>query len=544
MTIFRRSVSSQGKRDLQDFAWVGVILVLLVTVVIRLRFLHVPLERDEGEFAYMGQLIREGVPPYSLAYNMKFPGIYYLYALAMSLFGESVVGIHLGLWLVNAVASILVYRLGKRLLDVTAGIVACAVFGLMTVSPSLQGTSAHATQFLLPFVLGAVLVMLDERPRLRMGRLVASGALFGAAVTVKQHAALFALFGLAAVAFGWVRSPATGWKLRIQETMAMAAGMALTLVLTGLAIAWSGTFPKFWFWTITYARQYVMILSPGEAVARFLVRAPSAMYGWSWVLVLAAGGMVFLLKDARLKPIRWFTLSFFLFSFLSVCPGFYFRNHYFITLIPSLALLAGCAASCLAASMETRWSFRYGMHLLFGMALILPLLVFRGAFFEDSDLAWSRMIYPFGCFPEMMAIGAGLKSQMGAKDEIAVLGSEPELYFYTHHRSPTGYLYTYPLMERQPLERKMQEQMIRQIEANPPRFVVMVNNNDSWLAGPYSDPFIFGWINGFLAGRYRVQGTVESYPGLPAFEIHWGKDAAAHQMRAPLQTIVLERKQE
>ena len=45
-----------------------------MVVFIRIRFLAIPLERDEGEYAYAGQLMLQGIPPYRLAYNMKFPG--------------------------------------------------------------------------------------------------------------------------------------------------------------------------------------------------------------------------------------------------------------------------------------------------------------------------------------------------------------------------------------------------------------------------------------------------------------------------------------
>jgi len=49
-------------------------LVLVFTAAVRFRMLDAPLERDEGEYAYAGQLMLEGVPPYLAAYNMKFPG--------------------------------------------------------------------------------------------------------------------------------------------------------------------------------------------------------------------------------------------------------------------------------------------------------------------------------------------------------------------------------------------------------------------------------------------------------------------------------------
>lgn len=64
---------------------IGPLLALIVTVVataaIRLRLLALPLERDEGEYAYAGQRILEGHPPYERLYNMKWPGTYYCYAL-------------------------------------------------------------------------------------------------------------------------------------------------------------------------------------------------------------------------------------------------------------------------------------------------------------------------------------------------------------------------------------------------------------------------------------------------------------------------------
>jgi hypothetical protein len=59
--------------------WICLGLILLFMLAMRIRLLPVPLERDEGEFAYAGQLILEGIPPYQLACNVKLPGIYAAY---------------------------------------------------------------------------------------------------------------------------------------------------------------------------------------------------------------------------------------------------------------------------------------------------------------------------------------------------------------------------------------------------------------------------------------------------------------------------------
>ncbi len=81
--------------------WVLAVAVLGLVVTIRIRLLGIPLERDEGEYAYAGQLLLQGIPPYKLAYSMKFPGIYVAYAVVMAVFGQTITGIHLGLLLIN-----------------------------------------------------------------------------------------------------------------------------------------------------------------------------------------------------------------------------------------------------------------------------------------------------------------------------------------------------------------------------------------------------------------------------------------------------------
>jgi len=67
--------------------WVALVLVIICAAVIRIRLLSIPLERDEGEYAYIAQQMLKGVPPYESAYSMKLPGIYAVYALFLAIFG-------------------------------------------------------------------------------------------------------------------------------------------------------------------------------------------------------------------------------------------------------------------------------------------------------------------------------------------------------------------------------------------------------------------------------------------------------------------------
>jgi hypothetical protein len=99
------------------WALVALGLVLILVTVIRLRLAPCPLERDEGEYAFIGQLMLQGIPPYTEAANLKFPGTYASYAIIEAVFGQTSRGIHHGLLIVNLATILLVYHLGLRFLE-------------------------------------------------------------------------------------------------------------------------------------------------------------------------------------------------------------------------------------------------------------------------------------------------------------------------------------------------------------------------------------------------------------------------------------------
>src|SRR5438477_3677592 len=106
--------------------WLLFAATLVTVASARIRLLGLPLERDEGEYAYVGQLLLHGIPPYKLAYSMKFPGTAISYALLMSILGDTTTGIHLGLILINVITVGLIFLLGRYLLGELAGVAAAA----------------------------------------------------------------------------------------------------------------------------------------------------------------------------------------------------------------------------------------------------------------------------------------------------------------------------------------------------------------------------------------------------------------------------------
>jgi len=56
---------------------------------------------------------------------------------------------------------------------------------------------------------------------------------------------------------------------------------------------------------------------------------------------------------------------------------------------------------------------------------------------------------------EAIAVAKLLRENSADTARVAVMGSEPEIYFLSRRHSATGYIYTYGLMEPQPFARRM-----------------------------------------------------------------------------------------
>jgi len=517
--------------------WLGVLIVLLFVGFIRLRLLEMPLERDEGEYAYAGQLILQGIPPYELAYNMKLPGTYYACAAGMALFGQTIAGIHLTLLVVNALTIVFVFLLGRKLFGVTAGLAACASYGLMSASTAVFGMAAHATQFVVLFAVSGTLLLWRAFESGHRRAIFFSGLLFGLAFVMKQPGIYFGVFGFLVLLWR-ERRAASSVADSVKRIGLYLLGAALPFAIICLYLAGAGVFPQFWFWTISYARAYASSVSLGDGLGYLLDYIRNQFYFFAGFGILAGAGLVVAARNTAGRTRLKFVIGFLLFSFLAVTPGLYFREHYFVLLLPALALAVGMAVAVLQ-SMPSRWMKIIPVVLLAG-ALAWGVWCQRLAFFQLPLPALNQALYRFNPFVECTVAAKYIREHSATDARVAVIGSEPEIYFYAGRHSATGYIYTYPLMEDQPFAATMQRQMISEIKAAKPQFLVIVVNRYSWLPKASSDLEIFGWAEKYAAADYDRVGLVDCRPDKPEIQL-WG-DAAKNYSGKPEQCLEIYRR--
>jgi 4-amino-4-deoxy-L-arabinose transferase-like glycosyltransferase len=515
----------------RGFTGVVLLLILLLNFSIRWRFLDLPLERDEGEYAYSGQLILQGIPPYLLAYNLKFPGVYFAYAGLMSLFGQTPGGIHGGIILVTSLSIGLIFLIGCELMDAIGGLVAAAFFTALCAMPYTYGLAGHATHFVVLCVcLGSYALLRLEKSRTVLWTAVA-GVAFGSAILMKQHAVFFA--AAAGIRLLWFARAEKLKGLRVVAVFTTA--LILPVAVTFLGLACAGVWSRFNQWTIHYATDYISIC-PISALPRQFNAAFSLILEdgtWVWLFGLAGIGLVFLSGPYRRSAV--FGTGLLLAGAAATVPGFYFRGHYFLMVMPGIALLNAALLRALAGFIRERAPTP-----ILRVTTVCLFLVVSGdlavrnieLWFQYPPALVDRILYGDNPFPESAEIARYIAAHTRPADTIAVLGSEPQIFFLAHRHSASGYIYLYPLTEPQPLAASMRSDFFREIETNRPAYVVYVNAMSSWISTVIPGQprqlidSIDDWWQPYAAQNYRLVGQVDIPDGQPP-QYYWDDQMAS-----------------
>lgn len=542
-----------------------------------------PLERDEGEYAYAGQLLLQGIPPYKLAFNMKFPGAYFMYALLMEFFGQSPAGIHAGILCVTSLTAILIFFIGRALVSDTGALAAAAIYVCLAALPRAAGLAGHDAHFVSLFVCAGTGALLLARKRNSAGWWFLSGTAFGLGILMKQNAAFFPLLLII-----WILWKALKRHGSIRAIIPFCGGCALPFSATAIGFACLGLWRAFFFWTFRYAGHYVSMLPLPAAPRQFATGFQPVFDSgiWVWIFGVAGlacvwrqreffrfsrsdhrearplfnrppmdnpesgqgpavaprqgdGGRVSAAVETEGRPRRGngdpdapgsnerpleLAAVLFLAGMAATVPGFYFRNHYFLMAAPGLALLDAAFIRVIAKTFKNvaaAWTKWLSAGLL---AFLLGDLLLNNArmWFDTPPVQLSRKLYPGNPFPESAAIARYIQDHSSPADTVAVLGSEPEIFFLSHRHSATGFIYVYSLTEPQPLAPRMGREFISQIETARPAFVVPVNMALSWysLVLPQSLRYaatIQNWWAAYST-NYDLVGAIKISPdGSPRF---------------------------
>lgn len=525
-------------------SWGVILAIIIIVSIIKIHLLEIPLERDEGEYAYIAQLFMKGEPLYLHAYSAKLPGIYFFYAIIMTLFGQTIYGIHLGLLLVTAASTVLVFLLARRVLDPYAGIVAGAAFALLTLGRyTLAFNSEHLIVLL---VLCGSLTMLTALDR--GGGFFLSGFIFGLAFIAKQHAVFFILFGLFYIVWFHASTRPAESRACAKRSALFLSGAALPFVAVCFFLYTEGVFGNFWFWVFDYASKYCTLMTFSDGIHSFLYVSNKLIGCTPLVWAIFAAGLITIGQGRLARTRAVFIVLFFVCAFLAIMPGLYFRHHYFIFLFPAVALFVGSAAHFLEGYLKEKGIAPGVRSLLQGCLLMLffglSLFQERQFLFRMDPATATRYIYGRSPMVESIEVAKYIESRSSKDARVIVMGSEPQIYFYLRRTAPVSYIYMYPLIENTPYAIQMQERFRKEVESADAEYFICVNISTSWFNWYVNRELVkplFDWITAYQKDHYDLVGIVDIISPRESV-CRWDADARTYRLKSDHSIAVFKRK--
>ncbi|MFI5172603.1 MAG: ArnT family glycosyltransferase [Chitinophagales bacterium] len=437
----------------------------LLTLYIRLRYLNMPLERDEGEYAYAGQQLANGYAPFENAYNMKFPGTYYVFAFLFSLFRDSVLTIRIGFLIVHLLNTYFVFLISKNLMKNTRpAIFSACIYILLNSSFSSAGLLAKAEPLVVLFSLAGIFTILIANQSVKNKNILflMSGILMGLAVLMKQNGIFFCIAGFAYIVFKN--------RLWLKHSILYGAGFSIPLILLLLVLLAGHTLDQFYYFAILYASEYSKQVNLHLGIYLFRKEFQKHLEH-NLPAFLVSGAALITLFFSLVKTRKHFPLIiFFICSFLAISSGFYFRPHYFLLVYPAISIISGWLLFLIVKLSSKYLSFFPDIAL--SIMLIFFVVVQTDFIFKDDSKTNLRKMFPWLPFYECKEIGENIKKITGESATIGMIGSEPQIAFYAQRQLSSGFMYIYPMLEDQKYSIEMVNLFLSEIEEKDPEIFI------------------------------------------------------------------------
>ena len=448
-------------------------VAVLLSVFIRCRYINLPLERDEGEYAYAGMQLNQGNAAYENVYNMKFPGAYLFYALIFSL-GHSLAYIRICFTIIHLLQLLLLYSITKNLMqDHKPAVYATIIYILLTSSFTSFGLLGKAEPIAILFFLCGlyILVRQNRSGSKRIISFISAGFLLGFCFLVKQNCLLFAL-----ITSAWLLFYSEN---KLRSIILFAGGFIIPIIFLLAHLFISGTFQNFKFFTIDYAKQYGEIVNFKIGWGIFKYEFDKLFIYNKIPFVVGAAGLLFILIAAVSKKNYRFILVWVICSLIAFSAGYYFRPHYFLLVYPVFAQTAGILL--FEFSLIKKYKvFAFIPALIICVSIYFFIKAQTAFIFKDDAFTTMHKMYIWTPFPECIQIGNDIRNTTEKNATIGMIGNEPEIAFYAERQLASGYLYLYPFFEDQKYALQMTKQFITETEAKQPE--IMIFSNVSWDA--------------------------------------------------------------
>jgi hypothetical protein len=515
----------------RDVYWLALVAFIVTWGISSLWW---PFGPDQGIFAWVGDVILNGGMPYRDAWEVKGPAAHYIYALAQLLFGQNMWGIRLLDLCFLALSLIALWRLAARLYDDTAARLAVALFALWYASSGYWST-AQPDGWAAMLLVIAVAYLVDENNAGRLTPAAVAGAAIGLCALLKPIYAAYLLLFVAYAIFRWPTPTARRNLIRL-----MLVGLLSCSAVIGLAVAWfayKGALVDLIQVQLIFNTSVHRPVHTRSLLEQMLQVFEFVHQGWVAIALLPAtlGGATLWHRQRPLAAVigTWVGLA-----LLGVLVQDKFYLYHWLPLYGPLALATGVGLSRLLAGSravfdpEKRkdlalapypWFATATLSLVFIFAMVAPThSLLRWTLPVNGYESWASYYEGFGTygqgdfsFKADQEVAQYIAQRTTADDPVLVWGFEVLVNYLSGRPSPTRFGFSYALVRgpKNALEAAYRAEFMQALEANPPRYILVLDHDKNDLMPKTSRQFLddFPEFKSYLEEQYQLETTIEHF---------------------------------
>lgn len=439
-----------------------VFILVIFSFIYRLFFLYMPLDRDEGTYAYVAQRIYEGELPYKDIFDHKQPFIYYIYKTAFDIFGKIAESIRYFTTFYFLILNLFFYSLIRLLFNFQISLLTLFIFILHQNNHTLQGLNSNTEIFtLLPLIISHIFLINKEKNYENVN-LFLTGFFMGVAFFVKTMIGFLIFMPIFYILKFFHK------KNKIKFIIWFLFGFLLMLILGILWTFKNGIFNDFVRCNIIYNFNYIK-----DSNMDFSSIFKGGIYFIKTNLILFFAllyGIYKLFTDTKDEVIFIMVLSvILLYGGIVVLKGIY--PHYYIVIIPFLSVLFAILINDFYLKLKEMFNNKVVISLI---PLFFIIIYFFYFIIINKVVSYVKSgYYTMAIFYEAKIIGEVINSQKAKGDRVFVYANEPEIYFYTKTKAPGRFIYNYA----EKFEKNEFLKMLEKVNKEMPEFFVKEKDN-------------------------------------------------------------------
>lgn len=482
----------------EKFILLGIILILFLHGAIILNY---PPMKDNGMFLYIGRGILNGEVPYRDNFDMKPPGIYFIYAFIAMLFGGGIKEVYLFDLFYTLITSLALWKLGKYLFGSRVGLLSSFMYGFLYFTYGNVWYYGQAEGFSnLPIILGIYFFFLAQDKRKKLFSFF-SGLFLGVAFLIKFPMVIGIIFLLL---LGFLGNKG-GLKVKEKRGafLIFLLGLFVVHIPILLYFIFHNALKEMLYILLVYTPQYAqsvnisyttfferIIFSLAKVFEFFAVyTGPLAIFSL-FGLVMIFRNSFSTAGDRNIYPSRWVVLPVWCaLSLINVAiQGKFFEYHWIPVYVP-VSIISALGMVYFFKNFS-KYRTLFSIILFCGFIFSSVLFIRLAYFYKDNvnyllgKLSYKAYLTRFSRFPLIYDFSPStnetladyIKQNTKASDFIYIWGTHPEIYILSNRKSSSRFLMAHQLYcSWAPSEWK--ETFLEELYKKPPQLIIVTKGD-------------------------------------------------------------------